>query len=362
MLAAAAVLALLWISDRLTSHSAQEQLAAIEAARAIPDEENAAVIYTEVLVTTDLVSGQPSFLSMGGMRGPWLSTDHPEAAQWLRGHQSQIDRLLEASQKQKCHFPIPIGPEAWSREMNLLEAVRQWAQLLVSAANNDRTEGRIDAGLEKYRCLIRMGAHLRQQPVMTKLLVGTAIEALALEHIKSLIVQGDVSKEDLDIIQAAISSTKDTWDQDMPPVIEVQKLIEKTQLTLLARLKELLLSTDRKVLERIREIYLRTLAERRAIHILTGLRQYKDVHGRWPQDLGVLQDSVEPEILVDPITAGSFVYKLTQDGFTLYSKGQNNIDENGSRKGADDWLIWPSSNRRLKERKIRYEQSGAPDG
>jgi hypothetical protein len=47
----------------------------------------------------------------------------------------------------------------------------------------------------------------------------------------------------------------------------------------------------------------------------------------------------------------------------LYSKGQNNIDENGSRTGtADDRLIWPSSHRRLKERKIRYEQSGAPDG
>ncbi|MHC4155356.1 MAG: hypothetical protein ACYST6_10610 [Planctomycetota bacterium] len=342
MLAAAVLLALLWISDRLTEHSAEQQLAAIDAARAIPDEQNAAVIYSEVLENRDSVSGQPSFLSMDGIRGPWLSADHPESAEWLRGHQSQINRLLEASQRSKCHFPIPIGTAAWTRDMNLFLAVRPWAQLLVSAANNDMADGRIDAALQKHLCLIRMGAHLRQQPVMTKLLVGTAIEALALEHIKSLIVQSDVSKEDLDIIRAAVSNTKDTWDQDMPPVIEVEKLIEKTQLTLLARLKELLLSTDRKGLERVRQIYLRTLAERRAIHILTGLRQYKDVHGRWPQDLGVLRDLVQPEILIDPINGGAFVYKLTQDGFVLYSRGQNNIDENGSRKGgADDWLIWP---------------------
>jgi hypothetical protein len=192
-----------------------------------------------------------------------------------------------------------------------------------------------------------MAEHFRQQPLMTSLLVGTSIEALALYHIESLIVQGDLGHKDLDMIQAAVSNTKDTWDEDLPPAIEVQKLIERTHLTLLARLKKMLLSTDRKLLERRREIHLRVLAPRRAIHILAGLRRYKDVHGRWPQDLGVLRESVQQEILVDPISGGAFVYKLTGDGFTLYSKGQNNIDENGSLGGgADDLLIWPRPGRR----------------
>ncbi|HUW18389.1 MAG TPA: hypothetical protein VMW16_03730 [Sedimentisphaerales bacterium] len=349
LLVAAAVLALLWLSDRLTLQSAEQQLAAIEAARAIPDSENAAVIYNEVLANTDLVSGQPSFLGMDGMRGPWLSEDHPEAAEWLQAHQSQISRIVEASRKQKCRFPIPIETAGRTQEMNLLQAVRQWAQLLVSAANNDMADGRTDAALQKYLCLIRMGAHFREQPDMTKLLVGTAIEALALGHLKRLILQADVSNEDLAMIQAAVSNIKDTWDQDMAPVIEVQKLIERTHLTLLARLKKILLSTDRKLLERARQIYLRILAERRAIHILAGLRRYKDAHGRWPQDLGVLRESVQQEILVDPINGGAFVYKLNENGFTLYSKGQNNIDEDGSRKGvADDWLIWPVRGRKVK--------------
>ena len=60
----------------------------------------------------------------------------------------------------------------------------------------------------------------------------------------------------------------------------------------------------------------------------------------------------EPEIFVDPINNSSFVYKLTDDGFKLYSKGKNNIDENGEfkRSGPDDWPIWPPpSKKRMAE-------------
>ena len=45
---------------------------------------------------------------------------------------------------------------------------------------------------------------------------------------------------------------------------------------------------------------------------------------------------------------GSFVYKRTDDNFILYSKGKNNIDEDGQVKIAkpdgsrtDDFIFWP---------------------
>ena len=53
-------------------------------------------------------------------------------------------------------------------------------------------------------------------------------------------------------------------------------------------------------------------------------------------------------MFVDVINGGEFVYKLTGENFMLYSKGENNIDENGDRwikkpdgTRADDVLFWP---------------------
>ena len=347
MLAAAIVLALLWLSDRLTQHSAEQQLAAIEAARAIPDEENAAVIYSEVLENRDSVSGQPDFLSMAGLSGPWLSADHPQAAEWLQGHQSDMNKLLEASQKQKCHFAIPIRDRAWNRDMNLFLAARRWAQLLVSAANNDRAEGRIDASLEKYRCVIRMGAHLREQLTMIDFLFGFGLEAVGLTCLNRFIVETNVTEGHLKAVEEALPELKNNWDRDWPQIYEIENLLESCRRKeigyfrwLVQRFREGISNVDTQ--KRFKEIYLRILAQRRGTHLLIGLRRYRNANDHWPQSLEEVKSLAPPEVFVDPLNGGAFVYKLTEHGFTLYSSGQNNIDENGSRKaGADDRPIWP---------------------
>ncbi len=117
-------------------------------------------------------------------------------------------------------------------------------------------------------------------------------------------------------------------------------------------------------IERMQDRYLRQLADRRSNRIFIALRRYRNRNGRWPQTLDDIQNLVPTEILVDPINGGSFVYKLTEENFTLYSKGKNNIDEGGKRGGdSDDWPIWsqsmykpplpfpPQQNRRRKTKK-----------
>ncbi|MBL7107006.1 MAG: hypothetical protein ISS77_05320 [Phycisphaerae bacterium] len=97
----------------------------------------------------------------------------------------------------------------------------------------------------------------------------------------------------------------------------------------------------------IHDMYLRGIAEQRGTQIIIALRRFKDKNGKWPQNLAEIKNGCEPEIFVDPMNGGSFVYKLTEENFTLYSKGKNNIDDNGENKsyadgtGADDWQIWP---------------------
>jgi len=102
-------------------------------------------------------------------------------------------------------------------------------------------------------------------------------------------------------------------------------------------------------------IYLKRLAQRRALRILIAIKQYNVENGCWPKDLDAINPFVPPEALIDPVNNSSFVYKPGDDSFVFYSKGKNNIDEDGKRDtfgedtGADDWFIWPPRRSKTKD-------------
>jgi hypothetical protein len=63
----------------------------------------------------------------------------------------------------------------------------------------------------------------------------------------------------------------------------------------------------------------------------------------------MVSEYVPAEAFIDLINNGSFVYKLTDENFTLYSQGKNGIDEGGRwgyvralDKNQDDIMIWSS--------------------
>jgi hypothetical protein len=123
------------------------------------------------------------------------------------------------------------------------------------------------------------------------------------------------------------------------------------------RLIERLAGMSEKIYYRLHDQYLRVTSNIRGVRIMIALRQYKNKHSHWPETLDEVKPPAPAEIFVDPINKGSFVYKLTEENFTLYSKGKNNIDEDGRldvpyrETGADDWLIWPPRGRKPKTEK-----------
>ena len=237
--------------------------------------------------------------------------------------------------------------------------MRPWTRLLIRAANNDIAEGRIDAGIQKYRSVIKMGNHLCQQPVLLDYLVGGACEDLALSCMKTFIFEDDVSEEHLKTIEAAIPQTKGNWAEISSKIIEFESLFERKNYNLFDRLKfawQGMRTED--AIERMQDGHLRRQLWRcRGNRILIALRRYRNKNGRWPETLDQIKSFAPEEILVDPINGGSFVYKLTEEDFTLYSKGRNNIDEGGLREitidpneskwpitEGDDILIWKPKN------------------
>ena len=232
---------ILWKCGLSIFQSASEKLAAMDDERAIPDEHNAAPIYDQLFQAHSTASLSASFLDTEADRltrnEPWRSEDYPELAEWLKDHQNTLSGLLEASKRQKCWFPISNELARFASRVDRLRVVKQWAFLLARAANNDMGEGRTDAALEKHRCLFQLANHLHQQPVMLDYLVGTAVEAVALNATAVFAVEGSATEQRLDTIESTLSPTTDNFSQDYATMMKVERLLQRKESSLLTRLK-----------------------------------------------------------------------------------------------------------------------------
>lgn len=462
-----------------------EELATLEAKYAMPDSQNAAIIYNQLLEAynrDEFFSNLPDNERIKiPLREPWLSKDHPELAEWLRQHQTTITILTKASKFEKCHFPISVDTGPNSKWMKRLIVTRRWAYLLISATNNDIAENRIDEALGKYIATLQIGKHQCQQPAMHDFMIGIAIKSLAINQIQRFVITSDATAEHLWIIEKSLAKVRYDWSLDFTKILESEKLFSKRLLgwyyeinpkgkirhnrdpwaewidswkehyeekraeQKLRRFLELygyltywqkkiirantllrwfflpsnpqkatkIIDTifekyyamakpdfdwkkqpkqtpitvttsvsvwpnfnQRRTIERLahisgksyhyhklHDIYLRHVSNLKGCQILIALRRYRNKNGYWPQTLHEIKSSLSEEVLTDPLNGGSFVYKLSDDGFRLYSKGRNNIDDGGKsdkrgepKTGADDWLIWPPKSHKTNEENTNAEQ------
>jgi hypothetical protein len=465
------VLLIIWVflpedNEGWRPYTFDEELAALQAKYAIPDSENAAVIYNGVLQEFDSNSFHAGFWNYDRdfhgrlMYEPWSAKDYPQVAKWLAGYESTIATLLEASEFEKCHFPINAEPFLFETGRRL-SSMRCWAHLLVLSGNKDMGEGRVDRGLQKYIATLQMAKHLRQQPEMIDSLVGMSVDFLVARPLSRFLVLGEATEESLSVIQEAVGRIEHDWSTDLTRTLGTDKLIAKNFLatfyevnpdgkvrvshdpmaTMRARFpqelpaptywqrrltkagiilrwflmpstpqeaakiidgayeryyamadpdfdwpkepKELTITPrfsctvlfnyrhtvklqvdmSEKAYYRFRELYLRCITEQRGCILLIALRRYKNKSSRWPESLDEIESLAPAEAFIDPMNGGAFVYRPTDDNFTLYSKGSNNIDENGEcegvwptyRKSADDRLIWPRESDLRKKRKVNVE-------
>ncbi|MHC4629318.1 MAG: hypothetical protein ACYTDV_20245 [Planctomycetota bacterium] len=355
---------LIWSRSRLPS--IEERLAAIEAARAIPDSENAAILYNQLLENPGAVSLDdslglldPNNRALTRWR-PWFKRDHPELADWIEERQWLIHELIAAAQFEKCRFRIDIEPDKPAGR-NRRKTMIGWAHLLIRAANHDVAEGRIDAAMEKWRCLVKFAGHRQQQCVSFEYVDGIRLEALAVSQASAFVVQGSPDEHRLQRITSLPFEIQDDWDatvERLRPVDELMVQDFEKELSLVDRLKYefgvgVLGSMKNLGYGRMRAEYERVLVYKRGLHILVALRRYRNEHHRWPHDLDEIRARISAEVLVDPINKGDFVYKPTSNGFNLYSSGRNKLDEVGRHEGInrgeapDDWPVWPPRDRRV---------------
>ena len=363
----------------------EKALAAFDTARAVADEDNAALIYAELLRGQEVVSFQPSrqleavldpvFLherylvrtelvelelpqslldsndDSHTLRHPWRTAEYPELRQWLDTHQARIDRLLEAARKPACWFPLSPRPKRVALFEVPLGAFRQNVIILRRAANNNMGEGSITAGLVKYQALRSIGRHMMEQPAASHLEHGIACEVVGLRGQITFVVTGSATERHLDALAAGIGDLETHWESVRNDVVRVRDLFSQTLKdhrsfvycvsNWFGRIRRG--QSEWWLKDSIRTVYHRMLCERRALHILIELRRFRNRTGHWPKRLDEVAPALPPLALVDPQNNGSYVYERTDKGFRLYSTGPNARDEGGQYawRGPDDWPIWP---------------------
>jgi hypothetical protein len=208
-----------------------EELAALEAKYAIPDEENAATIYYQ-LIESDIeanltdVNGYDSALDE-----PWSSRDFPRLAELLAAKSDQIGQLLRASKLERCKFRIPHDMASFSNAMRPLSSANAWGRLLTVAANNDMGQGRVGKALETHLAVLNMGKHLNQQPMMISHLSGLAAESLALTPLSRFVVEGEPNQHHLELICHPLGNLQSNWCVDVSEILQYDRLIMKNSLT-----------------------------------------------------------------------------------------------------------------------------------
>jgi hypothetical protein len=125
-----------------------EELAALEAKRAIPDEQNAATIYNKLIETYDSSNFEPNFIDHELFNlvtyKPWSSQDYPELAKWIQGHKETITILIQACERDLCRFPLRPDMIGLDDTTERLSPIKDWAKLLIKAGNNNIGDGDID--------------------------------------------------------------------------------------------------------------------------------------------------------------------------------------------------------------------------
>ncbi|MEN6429212.1 MAG: hypothetical protein ABFE13_28020 [Phycisphaerales bacterium] len=215
-----------------------DELAAIEAKRAVPDAENAAHRYESLFADMDLTE-EPNFISNGDIfrdeikKRPWERADYPQVSAWLDSHSELTDELMAIGEMGKCRWPVQA--DRFDEYTVPCDKLRHCVLLLMAAGNQDLGEGRVTEALEKYLCAVRIGNHVHQQPSEVDLVAGLSYERGGLEMLRYVLVQSDLLDEQIGRIADCLPPAADLWAEEWARLREFEKL---QYMNLLGRLYE----------------------------------------------------------------------------------------------------------------------------
>jgi hypothetical protein len=325
----------------------------------------------------------------------------PEAAAWVEQNQKALDLVREASEQPHCWFTL-VRDERGDVSLSHIEQVRtlaklvRWRALLAVQQRDPTTLADLVITLD------RVGRHVDSgPPELIHALVGMTIRAMLCDVATAPMLWPELSSEDRAAYLARVTPTFDS----PPPLTEAlageKELVVWTHVARSSAALRMVLAPSSRVageLERYfrpllewaakpveqqcdpadplvvqaraleveepprgniprvtasillpsasRSLVLRArlIAQQRGTRTVLELFAYQDRTGALPDSL----ETLAGDFTIDPFSGRPFVYRRTDDGFTLYSVGVDRQDDGGRHDpkfGKDnkgrDFVFWP---------------------
>lgn len=205
-----------------------DELASIEAKRAIPDQDNAAIRYKSLFAAIDINDCPGSLLQKDGhirnefSEQPWKGSDYPEVSQWLDSHAETLDELLSISNMEKCRWAIEA--DIFDEYTVPYKPFRYCTQLIIIAGNRDLGEGRYKNAQEKSLCLLGMARQMYQQANKVAFMIGFDPERQAIRILKYILVNNHLPQEDIDRITNNLPTAENNWQKEITKLLKLEKI------------------------------------------------------------------------------------------------------------------------------------------
>ncbi|HOK65347.1 MAG TPA: hypothetical protein PLV55_00910 [Anaerohalosphaeraceae bacterium] len=230
------LLVLAWVflpakpDPRWKPYALEDQIRTWRQAQEIPDSENAAVLYRDLLAPKDWEAMRTQLNRLdpksAAVRHPWRRGDFPELADWLKENESVIEQLQAAAEYEKCWFGLQ--PQ-WAQTSNWdsVSNLRTAAGILLRSCTLDLAEGRTEPALQKLYSAAQLSSHLRQQQMLLSLLTSLRLNETICEVLKFQIIEGAVQPEQDERIQKILEKMDISWTRQWSAVMEFEKLTAK---------------------------------------------------------------------------------------------------------------------------------------
>lgn len=208
----------------------EKDIQALNDKYAVPDSENAALIYNEIFAeytAKDLDPNLTDEADIDTMDNPWTAEKYPQLAEWIKTKEPLIEKLKQAAEKEKCFFEIK---QDLNLDMDSLSLFRKFSYLLVRKANNDIANGNIDAAIADLSIPIQIAKHVYQQPVIVDYLVAISIDSLSKLHFNEILVRQKLTDEQYNKIAVILEKNRFSWDDSLERVLGFERLYLKNLL------------------------------------------------------------------------------------------------------------------------------------
>jgi hypothetical protein len=185
-------------------------LALSEAPASVPDRDNAALLYDRAFTLLKPSEEEPSFSDewddrwgtwMGQAESDDLDPDDPDLVRFLERWTPAVEALLEASKRPDCSFGHNYAWPSFDMLLPELPQVRQSSHLLSLQARADAARGNGAAALRCVQAMLTLADHTSAEPILISLLVGIAIDDLAITALSHVLSEVPLSEEDISVLE-----------------------------------------------------------------------------------------------------------------------------------------------------------------